>query len=59
MTAVRATVPGTSAWGPTFATEQRDDAHLPGIAVPSEVTASTDASRTLAGADLGAIASAA
>jgi glycerol-3-phosphate dehydrogenase (NAD(P)+) len=37
-------------------TEHRNEAHLPGIELPARVTASTDARRVLAGADLVAIA---
>lgn len=80
MSALRAAVLGTGAWGTTFAavladagcdvalwgrnaavcdqiaTEHRNDAYLPGIALPAVITASTDPGPVLAGADLIAIA---
>jgi len=80
VTALRAAVLGTGAWGTTFATvladagcdvglwgrdaavcaqitdEHRNEARLPGIALPDRLWASTDAARVLAGVDLVAIA---
>jgi len=76
VTALRAAVLGTGAWGTTFATvlsdagcevalwgrsaavceqiatQHRNDAYLPGIALPVGITASTDAAAVLAGVDL-------